>query len=84
MGAGGFRAETVVRSGPRSTAAGPVLAGLVRGRGWCVSGPCWGCAIPGEGLPRLSEREDTMQATPFPAGHWPPPSVCGSEGGCYV
>lgn len=58
----------MVPLGLRSTGAGPVLAGLVQGRGCCVSGPCWGCAIPGEGLPRLSEAEGHHAGRPLPSG----------------
>lgn len=83
---GGCKEERVGGGRVRSRDSGPVGSEVGRGRcspggpgsrPWlvCLGTLLWGCAIPGEGLPGLSEGEDTTQATPFPADHWPPPSV---------
>lgn len=39
-------------------------AGLIRGRGWFVSGPCWGRAISGKRRLRLSG-EDAKAGHPL-------------------
>lgn len=53
-----------------------VLAGLVQGCGWYVSGPCWGRAISGEGRLRLSRVEDATAGHPLPNRSLAAPSVC--------